>query len=599
MSLMFDETHKKIDTRELKNKNRKKISASVGSLVLSLTLLSGCGKTDKVNNEVSNNPIDNSQSISDTVEEKIPSEVEYESIVNVEEHKPNEKFVIPENIMYILMNDGNYYYEDKISYKDLGNVSEIALYLDGDTDCFYLNYMSNLKTLNITEKTSNSKMIGVSGSRLPEGVNISFDYLGDYGSELFDYSKFPFLKDMKNMSSLTVGNITTYDLGSQYINDLDVDNLCLKINNCSNISNLDFKNIKTLTIIGEPYDITMFVSRQDIEKLEGSSIEVKIIDNDDNDIKNKVIEISDRLDSIYNSLSINDNNQQMDKLDKILSYLLCSYEYDPTVMNMSDYEAKRHPDFTYAFYEEGELYGAMEKDTQICGNYAAMTKALCNRAGLDCYFLASEDHAWNAIEIGDYYYFVDSTWLDLVNVRLEIHELTSGNQEKITYQNQKAEDVFPDGSIEDKAKFTWYLEDPTEHPDREGHHILSVEPYGLELVDVPDDVRNKELGIMVEESTPKETVPVTTEAKVEHTESISDKKYIVTLSSGKKYIVPGAVLLGIFSALGMGVLVHKKKELERKKRREELNRRISIDDFEATDSWDFSTSFDDYRRKYK
>ena len=104
MSIMFDDTHKKIDVSKI-NKNRRKLNVSVGSILLSLTLLSGCGKADKLNNNEVDN-IETSQSIT-YVEEEIDAVDLEESTEKIEivEHDLNEKVKLPDGFNMIEMND--------------------------------------------------------------------------------------------------------------------------------------------------------------------------------------------------------------------------------------------------------------------------------------------------------------------------------------------------------------------------------------------------------------------------------------------------------------------------------------------------------------
>ena len=594
MSIMFDNTHKKIDVSKI-NKNRRKLNVSVGSILLSLTLLSGCGKADKLNNNEVDN-IETSQSITYVEEETDAVDLE-ESTEKIEivEHDLNEKLKLPDGFNMIEMNDGSYYHENEISYADLKRVSSLMITATRDTDYSLLNYMTSLKGLSIYEKDNNCKITGVDGSRF-NNLEVDFNFFGASGEYSFNEEKYSFLKDVDNISELKIGrrNIS-YDLSDSFLDKLNIDTLYVSIGPGTNIQDLDLKNVKNLYIVGYPYDIAMYVSKDDILKIENKGINLSFISDvdDGKDIRNEVIELSDRIDSIYNGLGINEKDDSMEKLDSILEYVLNEYDYDPEVKSNNERGIVDY-DLTNSFYEEGELYAALERDTQICGNYAAMTRALCKRAGLDCYYLSSLDHAWNAIEIGDYYYYVDSTWLDGNTIHFENHVIDKSNSvETITYETKKAEDLFREDNDEFKAKLKWYLEDPTDYPEMKynSSHNLVIEPVGLELVDVPDDVRNIELGIMVEESTTEATTEEqTTTTTINTSEDVSNKKFKVTFN-GKTYIIGAAALFGILSAVGIGSLVHKEK-----KRKEEIRRRRrELYDDTKWDSFSWDDDFNSHK----
>ena len=84
------------------------------------------------------------------------------------------------------------------------------------------------------------------------------------------------------------------------------------------------------------------------------------------------------------------------------------------------------------FYENGFLYGALEMDSAICGNYAALLTALCRRVGINSYCLCNSEHAWNMVEIDDNNYFTDSTLLDNNYISVTIKGLFVDKNEEIS-----------------------------------------------------------------------------------------------------------------------------------------------------------------------
>lgn len=51
-------------------------------------------------------------------------------------------------------------------------------------------------------------------------------------------------------------------------------------------------------------------------------------------------------------------------------------------------------------------------DSTVCEGYAKALNLLCNYAGVESYYIHSNDHAWNIVKIGGHYFHVDPTWDD-------------------------------------------------------------------------------------------------------------------------------------------------------------------------------------------
>ena len=116
-------------------------------------------------------------------------------------------------------------------------------------------------------------------------------------------------------------------------------------------------------------------------------------------------------DEIIRSFNLDESATDEEKINAVLIYCLENLEYDSEVASLLDSGRRDEVDYS-AFYAEGSLYGALENDSQICGNYAALMKALLHRLGIDSYYLTSENHAWNLVEVDGEYYYYDATWLD-------------------------------------------------------------------------------------------------------------------------------------------------------------------------------------------
>ena len=606
MNIIYNDKHKKIDTKDLKINNRKKVNVSLGSIVLSLTLLSGCGKIDKnINNdEKAKIDVNTTPSVSDTivdddiVEEKneaIESDNSY-SLDNNSEYDLSDTINLPDSTL-IVFDDGSDFIGNKIESKDLSRVETVGVVLKKGCNYDFINNLTGLKNLNIYEHDPGNYFDNIDGSKLPEDLSIDILSYGYNGTYTFSYEKFPFIKDVKNIKSLTVGRDSCgYDFSSSYLSSLDnVEEITINIDEFSAITdfNLNTTNLKKLTIKGKPYDIAMFITGNDLKNLNSLGIQLEIENAD------KVNKLINELDEVYNSIGIDENDSTIDKMDKILIYILNRFTYDPKVNEAAEIGEKAD---TTKFYNEGELYGSLNNDTQICGNYAAMMYTLCRRAGINNYFLASVNHAWNAVEIGDYYYYVDPTWLD-----------GSTFIEYVPDYNHVIDDYVPTKIVERTAAeliesreylecLKWYLVDPANFIsiDKENSHILAICPVALTLEDIPDDILNRELGISDDSSEADYTYddPIISYDE-ENKDSIepyncpnlSDRKYKVKFKD-KTYTVSAASLFGLLSAVGIGSLKRKRKKQEDTKQ-DELNAIFN------DNSDNFVDDYNKYRNTYR
>ena len=161
---------------------------------------------------------------------------------------------------------------------------------------------------------------------------------------------------------------------------------------------LDF--LKSLTVDKNdvsPYDTVIYFSTEDKNYLESKGISIET--------GKKVDEINSRLDVINSMLGIEENDLDLVKYKKISSYVIKKLYYGDV-----DEELGAKP-----FYQGGQLYGALEGNGSICGNYAALVESLCLRNNIDAYILTSGKygrHAWNLVKIANKYYHSDITNVD-------------------------------------------------------------------------------------------------------------------------------------------------------------------------------------------
>ncbi|MCD8300183.1 MAG: Cna B-type domain-containing protein, partial [Clostridiales bacterium] len=98
---------------------------------------------------------------------------------------------------------------------------------------------------------------------------------------------------------------------------------------------------------------------------------------------------------------------EQELFDEILLPCMSDYEkvgaiYDWLVANCK-----------YASHREWSVYsawGAIIDGEAVCHGYSLALYKLLNDAGIDCRYEANVWHAWNIVNLGDCYYYCDSTW---------------------------------------------------------------------------------------------------------------------------------------------------------------------------------------------
>lgn len=522
MSFQDNSKHKKISISISPRKTKETVNVFMSGVAIVAVLLSGCGK--KTEEDYNDSSYENRPRVVSLAVDKS---------FNAPDYSLEEEVYIPSmfNVVYDddRVVDGDYY-----TYGDLEHIQRATIIVKDETDYDFLNYMPNLTELSIIDLSTEYKFSNIDPSRLSKNLVINNMSINQ---GYFDEERYPFLKGISSIDSLTISPGVI--VNPYFLQELKlVKNLSLSIDYYTNFKYIDLTHLESLNLKGLPYDIALYISNEDIEELEKAGVDLTISDID------KVKSINSRIHSIYQSLNISPNTSDEEKLQSILIYVLENLEYDEQVResinNGTDSE-----DQLQKFYSEGEMTAAFENDTQICGNYAALTYALCREAGLDVYNLRSVNHAWNAVKVGEYYYFVDSSWLD--DCPLYVAEQTQDeNTISIEYRAVPAEEVLKSGDKENISSLKWYMEDPTNYPEteRSESHVVEDIPWGLELKPIP----------LVE----------STEESIKDIESVGDKKFVIDIK-GNKYVIGGAALVGILSGMGIGICIHQRK-LEEQRR---------------------------------
>ena len=328
---------------------------------------------------------------------------------------------IPDEYRYQIIsaiNNKNGYNNGVILQEDLNKIESLELPI-GNTMTF--SFLKNCKNLEELKITCNKEDI-VFLNYLPVLTNVKKLELNTdidtFNSDIMAaiYQKIPYIED------LNLSYPTTYEPGViESIKQLK--KLTIKPALNCDINFNELKNLEELVIDSEnPYDIAIWLNSEEYNTLKSNNVKITFKEN----VEEKYLEISQKLDDILNSLQINENSSDDEILNEILKYAVKNYQYDETVAKATK-EEKKEMGIDDKFYKGGELYAIFEKDTQICGNYAAYVEAMYDRIKKpeQSYILTSVNHAWNLIDIENKKYYVDSTWLDNGILMINEEYLTS------------------------------------------------------------------------------------------------------------------------------------------------------------------------------
>lgn len=416
-------------------------------------------------------------------------------------------------------------HDESISSAELDNIKTLIVNLDDDEQSLeFLSYFSNLESLSIVSPS----YITLKAKELEKGI-----------------------KPIPLKSLMIYGNTTLEPGCEETLNKLE--KLCIIGGYNYDIDFSKLTNLKTLDLSGsDPYDIAIYLNSEEYTALVSNGVDV--VFDDDEEAKDKYLRAAKKLAIMIEELNIPTDATEDQKLDAIIVYVLEHLEYDKKVSALIT-DGEPHEEQTEKFYEGGRLYGALEKDTAICGNYAALTEALMDRlcAPQRSHILESTNHAWNIVKINGEPYFVDVTWLESQTRDISKQEESyDENGHKIIsyiYDTEGAIETIKKGK---GHELHWYRENP------EAGHISSIDKHNShEASYIPD--------YMIMEENNYEETPRETEA-IDNAEEIGDKK--VKIKIGTKEIVIGVgVLLGILGAAsGAFFAVRRKRAADRRRR---------------------------------
>ncbi len=390
------------------------------------------------------------------------------------------------------------------------------------------------------------------------------------------------IKDLPNLKGLFVyaytQNAYLNSDSLSFLDSLNLDNITLhgfllcpgceeKLNNVSEVQlsngfyDIDFSKLTDIDKLDfscdDVYDYSIYFSKKDYDALVANGVEVDFGNNAE-----KFFSIDSRLNSIIDSLGINKNSSDQAKLDAVLLYVLENLQYDEYVSSQTADGNNNDGSLTKGFYVGGFLYAALERDSAICGNYAALVEALINRVGTfdQSAFVHNETHAWNVVKVDGEPYLVDATWLDDETIRVgHPEEQIDSNGEKIivsVYDEYSAAEVLKAGY---GHELKWYME------RMDDAYIGSIDPEGSHKGALVPEYMFSESGDITSNSLDgKVDSPSELAEEIDGAPDITNNKFKIKIGS-REMIIAGGALIGVLSALGGAVCIKKRNERKRKR----------------------------------
>ncbi len=302
--------------------------------------------------------------------------------------------------------------EDISSIKSLEKLTSLSLsYMD----------ITNLNDLNIVANPQNMKSYFFTKCNFKDLTVIPYspilNQITFFKCNMEKIDGIERFKSLKNLYFSTVGitdispisgleNLVDVAFEYTYITDITpLENLpnlqIVDIDNCMQIKNIEcVKNMKSLKKL-LAYNCQMVLTEDILNHLEKNQITTNF-DRNDLQMKEDII-------AIFNSLGL-ENMSEQEKIQVITQYVLDNMEYDFE----SAGRVEREDVVSSSTYNYNAYYYAL-KGKGCCRNYNALTTALMLLAGIEVYECKSDNHIWNLIKINDEYYWLDTTWIDVLN----------------------------------------------------------------------------------------------------------------------------------------------------------------------------------------
>ncbi len=164
--------------------------------------------------------------------------------------------------------------------------------------------------------------------------------------------------------------------------------------------------------------------------------------------KEQIDEAISQIEQVRNQILKNKKANTYDNIKMVHDYLIENIEYDTTISKDNIYN----------------IYGAMINQQAVCEGYARSFKYLMDSLGIPCTLVIgkgsnsegrTENHAWNYVQIGDYWYAIDSTWDDPISTTGWVSE-ASKYRYFLKGSNDMVKDHMPSGQFTEGGKIFSY-----------------------------------------------------------------------------------------------------------------------------------------------
>jgi len=364
---------------------------------------------------------------------------------------------------------------DNLPEEELKDITSIN-YIVRDDDSFeWIKYFPNIQELTIIFDTSDKSLLK-DIHKIKNLEKLESLHLITADNISMSEKDFSFLHDCSELKSLEINGLSVEKGVLESLDNLEK----LSINSFCQVSNTIDTDYSKLTFLKElnfdnskPYNISIFFSSDDYKILTANGVDItSLVDG----CIDKVIDINEKLDYIVQQLDIDSNDKDIDKFNKIILYILDKLDYDEEFILANLDTQNGSKNLIKKFYNEGLLYGALNGDNAICGNYAALFTALAKRVGLNSYYLCNSKHAWNLVEINGDNYYTDITWLDDETLLIDYYGFNYS-------KTLSAQDIINDNLTE---YLKWYMVDPTDFTfiDQNNNHVADNIPSYVEIVPI-------------------------------------------------------------------------------------------------------------------
>ena len=164
--------------------------------------------------------------------------------------------------------------------------------------------------------------------------------------------------------------------------------------------------------------------------------------------KEQIDEAITKIEQTRSQILQNRSNNTYDNIKMVHDYLVENIEYDTSISKRNIYN----------------IYGAMINGEAVCEGYARSFKYLMDSLGIPCTLVIgkgtnsegrTENHAWNYVQVGNYWYAIDCTWDDPISTTGRVSE-TSKRRYFLKGSNDMLKDHIPSSQFTEGGKAFTY-----------------------------------------------------------------------------------------------------------------------------------------------